>query len=79
MAVLELASAKGAPGASTTALALALVWPRPILLVECDPAGGDLLAGYLAGADPPGGGLLGLALAARHTTLGGGDVSDRAL
>ncbi|MHB8449104.1 MAG: hypothetical protein ACYDAQ_01325 [Mycobacteriales bacterium] len=79
MAVLALASAKGAPGASTTALALALVWPRPILLVECDPAGGDLLAGYLAGADPPGGGLLGLALAARHTTLGGGDVSDRAL
>ncbi|MHB8340051.1 MAG: hypothetical protein ACYDB7_02620 [Mycobacteriales bacterium] len=60
-------------------MALVLVWPRPILLVECDPAGGDLLAGYLAGADPPGGGLLGLALAARHTTLGGGDVSDRAL
>lgn len=66
MTVVGLASAKGAPGVTATAVALTLVWPRPVLLVEADLAGGDLLAGYLAGAATSGGGLLGLALAARR-------------
>ncbi|MHB8448963.1 MAG: hypothetical protein ACYDAQ_00595 [Mycobacteriales bacterium] len=79
MTVLALTSAKGAPGVSVTALALTLVWPRPVLLVECDPAGGDLLAGYLAGVDPPGDALLGLALAARRGTLRGTEVLERSL
>ena len=79
MTVLALASAKGSPGVTTTSLALALVWPHPILLVEHDPAGGDLLAGFLAGADPPGGGLLGLALASRRSPLEAGSVLERAL
>ena len=35
---------KGSPGVTTTAVALAAVWPRPVLLAECDPAGGDLPA-----------------------------------
>jgi len=35
---------KGSPGVTTTAVALAAVWPRPALLAECDPAGGDLPA-----------------------------------
>lgn len=74
MSVLGLASAKGAPGVTTACLALTLIWPSPVVLVEADPAGGDLLAGYLAGADPPGGGLLGLALAARRRRLAAGDV-----
>ncbi|MEV6922964.1 ParA family protein [Dactylosporangium sp. NPDC051485] len=47
MALLAVCSAKGSPGATTTALALALTWPRRVLLAECDPAGGDLAAGFL--------------------------------
>jgi cellulose biosynthesis protein BcsQ len=42
MALLSLISAKGAPGTTTTALALGAVWPRPVLLADCDPAGGDV-------------------------------------
>ncbi|MFC3689248.1 hypothetical protein [Aquipuribacter hungaricus] len=33
---------KGAPGVTTSCLVLALGWPRPVLLAECDPAGADL-------------------------------------
>ncbi|SEM04885.1 hypothetical protein [Nonomuraea pusilla] len=42
MALIVLAADKGAPGVTTAATALAAVWPRPVLLAECDPAGGDL-------------------------------------
>ena len=69
MALIALAADKGAPGVTTTALALAAVWPRPVLLAECDPAGGDLVY-RLPAAD--GGrldqrrGLLSLAVAARR-------------
>lgn len=77
MTVVGVASAKGAPGVTTTAVALTLVWPRPVLLVEADPAGGDLLAGYLAGATPSGGGLLGLALAARRGPIDAPGVLER--
>lgn len=77
MTVVGLASAKGAPGVTTTAVALTLVWPRPVLLVEADPAGGDLLAGYLAGATASGGGLLGLALAARRGPIDAPGVLER--
>ena len=69
MALIAVAADKGAPGATTTALALAAVWPRPVLLAECDPAGGDLVY-RLPAAD--GGrldqrrGLLSLAVAARR-------------
>ena len=40
--LIALASAKGSPGVTSTALALAAVWPRPVVLLEADPAGGDL-------------------------------------
>ena len=69
MALIAVAADKGAPGVTTTALALAAVWPRPVLLAECDPAGGDLVY-RLPAAD--GGrldqrrGLLSLAVAARR-------------
>lgn len=79
MSVVGVGSAKGAPGVTTACLALTLAWPRSVLLVEADPAGGDLLAGLLAGAEPPGGGLLGLALAARRGRLGSADVLDRSI
>lgn len=48
-----MVSAKGSPGVSTTALACTLSWPWRTLLAECDPAGGDILAGYLGGLEIP--------------------------
>jgi hypothetical protein len=56
-----LVSSGGSPGLTTTALALTLTWPRPIILAECDPAGGDILAGLFAGHLRAPRGLLGLA------------------
>ncbi|MEO3815409.1 ParA family protein [Plantactinospora sp. B24E8] len=52
MAVIALVSAKGSPGVTTTALACALSWHHRVVLAECDPAGGSVLAGYLGGALP---------------------------
>ena len=63
MAVIALTSASGSPGVTTTALGLALLWPRPVLLVEADPTGGSgLLAGYFRGTREYDGGLIELAL-----------------
>ncbi|MGH3423690.1 MAG: hypothetical protein ACRDO8_03110 [Nocardioidaceae bacterium] len=42
MALIALASAKGSPGVTTAALLLGGLWPRPVLLAECDPAGSDV-------------------------------------
>lgn len=42
MMLISVCSSKGAPGVTSTALALAAVWPRPVFLLEADPAGGDL-------------------------------------
>jgi MinD-like ATPase involved in chromosome partitioning or flagellar assembly len=42
MGSVVLFSAKGAPGVTTTAMLIASLWPRPALLVDCDPAGGDV-------------------------------------
>ncbi|MHB1431512.1 MAG: hypothetical protein ACYCVZ_05280 [Streptosporangiaceae bacterium] len=64
MAMYALISPNGSPGVTTSALALALSWPGPVILAECDPAGGAILAGLFAGHLPGSGGLLGLALAA---------------
>jgi hypothetical protein len=47
VALIAVCSAKGSPGATVTALACTLSWTRRIILAECDPAGGDLAAGYL--------------------------------
>ena len=45
------------------ALGMALLWPRPVLLVEADPTGGSgLLAGYFRGTREYVGGLIELAL-----------------
>lgn len=66
MSVLALASAKGSPGATTAALLLAASWPAPrrALLVEADPAGGDVAAWFQLTADP---GLVSLIAAGRHS------------
>jgi hypothetical protein len=63
MAVICLTSASGSPGVTTTAVALAFCWPRPVLLVEADPTGGSgILAGFLKGTTPYDAGLVELAL-----------------
>ncbi len=69
MALIAVAADKGAPGVTTTATALAAVWPRRVVLAECDPAGGDIvyrLPGAHGGRLDPRRGLLSLAVAARH-------------
>ncbi|MEB8338050.1 MinD/ParA family ATP-binding protein [Streptomyces endophyticus] len=66
MTLVALCSLKGSPGVTTAALALAAGWPagqRPVL-VECDPAGGDLLARFRLALSP---GLVTLTAAARRT------------
>ena len=69
MAVIALTSAKGSPGVTTTALAMALAWSRPVLLVEADPAGGDIMAGYVRAQLPSDRGIAHLAISARHDRL----------
>ena len=53
-----LVSAGGSPGVTTAALALALSWPAQAIVAECDPSGGDILAGLLSGHVPAGHGLM---------------------
>lgn len=63
MAVIALCSASGSPGVTTTAVAMALNWPRPVLLVEADPTGGSgILAGFLRGTTEYDAGLIEVAL-----------------
>jgi hypothetical protein len=66
MAILLLTSTSGSPGVTTLAVGLALTWPRPILLADCDPGAHQaILAGYLAGRSVNGKGLLRVAEAHR--------------
>ena len=67
MALVVVTSASGAPGATTTALGLALTWPRHVLLADCDrdPAQ-SVQAGYLRGMEQAGRGLNALAHAHRE-------------
>ena len=59
MAILILTSAGGSPGVTTLAVGLALTWPRPVLLADCDPGAHQaILAGYLTGQSSHGKGLL---------------------
>jgi len=64
--LVALVSAKGSPGVTTVALGLAARWPAPdAVLVEADPAGGDLVTRFGLYHKP---GLSTMALAARDTT-----------
>ncbi|WP_316525018.1 hypothetical protein [Kitasatospora brasiliensis] len=73
MAVIAVVGGPGAPGATTTALALLLAWPlapgRRMLLVEADPDGGAVLAGALEGRVEAVYGLRNLAVADRRGLL----------
>lgn len=57
---------KAAPGATTTAWALALSWPAELLVVDGDPAGGDMAPGLLPGRVVTDRGLLSWSMAARR-------------
>jgi hypothetical protein len=74
MAVVALAGGLGAPGVTTTAMALLLTWPlesgHKVVLAECDPDGGAILPGALQGTMPNTHGLRQLALAGRQGQLG---------
>lgn len=73
MSVVVLASAKGSPGTTLTGLGLAWAWPGEVVLVDADPAGGDLalrcrdVAGHPLDPDL---GLLTLGAAARRGAEG---------
>ena len=70
MAVIVLGSAAGSPGVTTSALGLALTWPRPVLLIEADPTGGSaMLAGFFRGTTAHTAGLIDLAWAQREGLL----------
>src|SRR3954463_6554489 len=61
-----VASGKSAPGVTTSMWALALSWPGPLLVADCDPAGGDRAPGLLAGRVGLDRGLLSWSTAARR-------------
>ncbi|WP_410614553.1 MinD/ParA family protein [Amycolatopsis sp. lyj-109] len=63
--LIVLTSVKGSPGVTTFTVALAANWPATIrrVVVECDPAGGDLGQRFGLALSP---GLLSLAAAARQ-------------
>ncbi|WP_210717693.1 chromosome partitioning protein [Amycolatopsis acididurans] len=62
--LIGVCSVKGSPGVTTAALALAACWPvGDPLVIEADPAGGDLTARHRLAATP---GLVSLAAAARR-------------
>jgi hypothetical protein len=73
MALIAVAGCPGAPGATTTALALAMNWPLPagghVIMAECDPDGGSVVAGALRGGAPGPHGLQNLPVAARTGRL----------
>jgi hypothetical protein len=64
VSLYALLSPGGSPGVTTTALALTLGWPSQVILAECDPSGGDVLAGLFAGHLPATKGVLPLAVEA---------------
>ncbi|MEO5665261.1 MAG: hypothetical protein ABIR39_18505 [Nocardioides sp.] len=79
--LISIASVKGSPGVTSTALALAAVWPRPVVLLEADPSGGDLAYRCKAAHGGPvaaNQGLLQLAAAVRGGLPGAGVVVDEA-
>lgn len=74
MAVIALAGCSGAPGVTTSVLALLLSWPlepgRRMILAECDPDGSAVLHGLLQGTLGDRYGLRNLSVAARQGDLG---------
>jgi hypothetical protein len=67
--LVSFVSAKGAPGVTTSVLAIASRWFRPAVVVEADPFGADVPAGLGRGSWPPDTGLLELVVAVRGQPL----------
>jgi len=63
---VAVVAGKASPGATTVAAALTLTWPRPVLLVDADPGGGDVVPGLLPGRVSTESGLLSWSVATRH-------------
>ncbi len=71
MGLYVLAAAKGSPGVTTAAVALAGIWPGEPILADLDPAGGDVALRYRDSAGQPldpDRGLLSLGAAVRRGT-----------
>lgn len=82
MSLIVVCSATGAPGVTTTALALGWVWPvthpdRRSLVVDADVAGSGILPGFLQAGVHAGGGVL--ALAGSRTFIDPGAVVEHAV
>ncbi|MCL4434084.1 MAG: hypothetical protein M1399_04845 [Actinobacteria bacterium] len=69
MRTIALFSGKGSPGVTTLACCIGAVWPskRRVVLMEADPAGGDLSTRFLLASGP---GVMSLALSARSNNTG---------
>lgn len=54
MAMIAVASVKGAPGVTTACLGMAAAWPQGdgITVIECDPAGADIAARHQIPVSP---------------------------
>lgn len=75
MALVVLVSGGAAPGVTTAACVLAASWPSPVVLVDADPAGGQILTGWLVpwfstGRLLPVRGVVSYATASRHSPVG---------
>lgn len=80
MAVIALASFAGAPGVTTTALAMTFAWHRPALLVEADTAKtSSILPGYLRGQYQHAHGLTQLAVAQQNNAMTGAEILEQRL
>lgn len=66
MALIVLTSAAGAPGVTTTALALTQYWPQDVALIDADYRQA-ILAGYLRGEHPVAESLMNVVNAARFS------------
>lgn len=79
--LIAIGSVKGSPGVTSTGLVLAAAWSRPVVLLEADPAGGDLAYRCNAahgGPMAPHRGLLKLAASVRAGTPAADPVSAQA-
>ncbi len=75
MGILVLTGATGSPGVTTTALALALTWPRDVVLADCNRAPDQyLFAGFLRGTSGQQRGLGEVAKRHRQQQFAPGDL-----
>lgn len=69
MTGIAVVAGKASPGATTVAAALTLSFPQPVLLIDADPAGGDVVPGLLPGRASTETGLLSWLVATRHQAV----------